>query len=215
VLDLGCGTGRVALHLARQGRRVTGLDNDACLLEALAARAAQDGLTVSTVRADAREFDLGVRFDTVFAPMQLIQLFRGPAERSTMLTSVARHLREGGVFAATLMNLEGEPLGDDYGPPRPDVRTIDGWVYSSLSRAADLVDGGEAIRIERVRTAVSPAGEEFTSVDEVRLELLAPAALERETADAGLEVHQRRAIPPTEHVGSFVVIALRPHPPNG
>jgi SAM-dependent methyltransferase len=210
VLDLGCGTGRVAMHLARRGRQVTGLDREASFLEALAGRAARCGLTLNTVCADARGFDLGVQFDAVFAPMQLVQLFKGSTEREAMLASVARHLRRGGVFAATLMNLEGELVGDEYGPPRPDVREVDQWVFSSLSRAANLVEGGNAIQIDRLRTAVSPAGEELTTVDEVRLELLNPGLLEREAAGCGLEIQERRTIPPTDHVGSFVVIALRP-----
>jgi SAM-dependent methyltransferase len=211
VLDLGCGTGRVTMHLARRGRKVTGLDTEMCFLETLEARARQGGLTVNTVRADAREFDLGMQFDAVFAPMQLVQLFKGSGEREAMIACAARHLRPRGSFAATLMNLEGELLGGEYGPPRPDVREVGQWVFSSLSVAADVVERGNAIRIGRLRTAVSPAGEEFTTVDQVRLELLSPALLEREVASSGLEVQEQRTIPPTEHVGSCVVIARRPH----
>jgi SAM-dependent methyltransferase len=210
VLDLGCGTGRVTIHLARRGRKVTGLDTEKRFLEALEARAARCGLTVDTVCADARGFDLGVQFDAVFAPMQLVQLFKGSAERKAMLAGAARHLRPGGVFAATLMDLEGELVGDEYGPPRPDMREIDQWVFSSLSLAANMVEHGRAIQIDRLRTAVSPEGEEYTTLDEVRLELVSPALLEREMAAAGLDIHQQRTIPPTEHVGSVVVIARVP-----
>lgn len=207
MLDLGCGNGRVTMHLARRGRKVTGLDTEKRLLEVLEARAAQCELTVATVCADARGFDLGVQFDAVFAPMQLVQLFTGSAERKAMLAGVARHLRPGGVFAATLMNLEGELVGDDYGPPPPDVREVNQWVFSSLSLTANVVERGRAIQIDRLRTAVSPEGEQHTTVDEVRLELVSPAVLEREVAAAGLDIRERRTIPPTEHVGSIAVIA--------
>jgi SAM-dependent methyltransferase len=211
VLDLGCGTGRVALYLARRGRRVTGIDRDGRFLETLELRAAERDLSVETVCADAREFDLATQFDAVFAPMQLVQLFRGPSERGAMLDRAARHLRPGGVFAATLMDLEGELVGDEYGPPPPDVREVDQWVYSSLSVAVELVERGRAVRIERLRTVVSPQGEQSTSVDEVRLELVPPATLEKEIAAAGLEPRERRTIPATDdHVGSVVVTATRP-----
>jgi SAM-dependent methyltransferase len=211
VLDLGCGNGRVTMHLARSGRRVTGLDRDERFLDVLEMRAAERGLTVDTVCADARDFDLGAQFDAVFAPMQLVQLFNGAAERKAMLACAARHLRPGGVFAATLMNLEGELIGDEYGPPPPEVREVDEWVYSSLSVAADLVEGGRAMRIARLRTAVSPEGKQYPTVDEVRLELVSPALLEREATGAGLHIQERRTIPPTdEHVGSVVVIARLP-----
>ncbi len=139
-----------------------------------------------------------------------------------MLAGVARHLRPGGVFAATLMNLEGELVGDEYGPPPPDVREMNQWVFSSLSLAADVVERGRAMQIRRQRTAVSPEGEQHTSLDEVRLELVSPALLEREIAAAGLDVQEPRMILPTEHVGSVVVIARLPHryrlcqnPPGG
>jgi SAM-dependent methyltransferase len=210
VLDLGCGTGRVTMHLSRLGRKVTGLDTEQRFLDVLTARAAQGGLTVDTVCADVRGFDLGVQFDAVLAPMQLVQLLKGSVERRAMLAGAARHLRPGGVFAATLMDLDGELLGDEYGPPRPDVQEVDDWVFSSQSLAANLVEHGRAIRIDRLRTAVSPDGEEHTTRDEVRLELVSAALLEREAAAAGLEIQEQRTIPPTEHVGSVVVIARLP-----
>lgn len=210
VLDLGCGNGRVTLHLARNGRKVTGLDRDKRFLEVLDVRAADCGLTVHTVCADARTFDLGVQFDAVFAPMQLVQLVKGTAERDAMLACAARHLRPGGVFAATLMDLEGELIGAEYGPPPPDVGEIDHWVYSSQSVAADLVEDGRAIQIARLRTAVSPEGKQHPTVDEVRVELVSPALLEQEVVRAGLEIQERRTISPTKHVGSVVVVARLP-----
>jgi SAM-dependent methyltransferase len=209
VLDLGCGTGRVALHLARRGRRVTGLDADPQLLAALEHRAGIDALQVETVCADARDFDLGTEFDAVFAPMQLMQLLRDPAERQAVLGCAARHVRPGGVFATTLMDLDGELLGDEYGPPPPDTCEVDSWLYSSLSAAAKVVEEGSALRIERVRTSVSPRGEESTSVDYVRLDLVSPDALEAEVMASGLSPWARRAIPATEHVACAVVVAAR------
>ena len=54
VLDLGAGTGRVALDLAARGHDVTALDSDAGLLAALAHRARERGLRVHASTADAR-----------------------------------------------------------------------------------------------------------------------------------------------------------------
>jgi SAM-dependent methyltransferase len=205
VLDLGCG-----MHLARRGREVMGLDTEKRFLEILEARAARCGLAVDTACADVRGFDLDVKFDAVFAPMQLVQLLKGSAERKAMLASSAQHLRPDGVFAATLMNLEGELVGDEYGPPRPDVREVNGWLFTSLCLAANPVERGRALQIDRLRTAVSPEGKQHTTVDEARLELVSPASLVQEVAAAGLDIQERREILPTEHVGSIVVIARRP-----
>src|SRR6185436_807784 len=74
VLDVGAGTGRVALDLARHGFAVTALDREPDLLAALGARAAAAGLRVETVTADAQDFALGRRFALIAVPMQTVQL---------------------------------------------------------------------------------------------------------------------------------------------
>jgi SAM-dependent methyltransferase len=78
VLELGCGTGRVALHLARRGHEVVGLDRDAELLAVLAARGI--GLPVSALEADARSFKLESPAALVLAPTHLLQLLAGRHE---------------------------------------------------------------------------------------------------------------------------------------
>ncbi len=84
VLDVGAGTGRIALDLARRGARVTALDRDPELLAELRRRG--EGLPLDTVEADAREFALGRRFPLCIVPMQTIQLLDGPAGRAAFLT---------------------------------------------------------------------------------------------------------------------------------
>jgi SAM-dependent methyltransferase len=211
VLDLGCGTGRVSVRLARNGHRVTGVDLEPAFLEEAARRAQAWKVDLDTVAADARSFDLGRRFDLVLAPMQLVQLFDGSEERLAMLNAVAAHLRPAGLFAAALMSLEGEDVGDEYIPPGPDMRDVDGWVYSSQPVAVRLLDGDTAISLDRERTIVAPDGARTSEPSQVRLELLSPDEFEEEIAAAGLILGGRRVIPPTEdHVGSVVVLATVP-----
>src|SRR5271166_6390245 len=83
VLDVGAGTGRVALALARQGIEVVALDRSAALLDALSVRAA--GLPVRTLTADAREFSMAQRFALIIVPMQTLQLLEGRAGRVAFL----------------------------------------------------------------------------------------------------------------------------------
>ena len=215
VLDLGSGTGRVALYLSRRGRSVTAVDSDDVFTYVLEQRAAQQGLDIAVVCADVREFNVGRQFDVVLAPMQLVQLMRGAEELQAMLKRAGRHVRPGGIFAAALMDLEGEVVGDEYDPPTPDMREIDSWVYSSQPVAIRQVQGGRAIVLDRVRTAVSPEGDQTTTLSCVRLDLVSPDALEAEMRKAGLVPRERRAIPPTDdHVGSVVVIATAPGAPE-
>ena len=211
VLDLGCGTGRVSVRLARRGHRVTGVDVEPAFLEEAARRAQAWKVDLDTVATDARAFDLGRRFDVVLAPMQLVQLFHGSEERMSMLEAVAAHLRPGGLFAGALMDLDGEDVGDEYIPPGPDMRDVDGWIYSSQPVALRLLDGGSAISLDRVRTIVAPDGARTSEPSEIRLELLSPDRFEEEVSAAGLVLAGRRGIAPTEdHVGSAVVLATAP-----
>jgi SAM-dependent methyltransferase len=210
VLDLGCGTGRVALFLARRGHRVTGLDLDAALATELRRRAAAQKLKAGAMTGDIRDFDFGRRFDLVLATMQLLQLLSGPRERLRVLECARAHLRPGGCFATALLDLSGEPTDGDYFPPLPDMRELDGWVWSSQAVEVRMLDGGAAIALDRRRRAVSPRAEISESESSVRLELLDPDELEPELREAGLTPVERRPIAPTQdHVGSTVVIAER------
>ncbi|HEX3362923.1 MAG TPA: class I SAM-dependent methyltransferase, partial [Solirubrobacterales bacterium] len=129
ILELGAGTGRLAIHLARRGHRVIGLDYDEELIAAQAERAA--GLPVTPLLADARGFELPEPVALVLAPMQLMQMLANGAERLACLDSIAAQLLPGGRFAAAMV--EGMPEPEEDGEPLvPDVREVDGWVYSSL-----------------------------------------------------------------------------------
>lgn len=201
VLELGCGTGRVALHLARRGHEVLGLDRDAELLATLGRRGAE--LPVEAIHADAREFELGRPVALVLAPTQMLQLLDGEQERLACLRAVAAALRPGGRFAASI--LEEMPEPDDSPPPLPDVREVDGWVYSSL--AVEAAVAADSIVIHRLRQTVSPAGELAEEPNEVRIATFPAERLESEAASAGLRPVRRFEIPPTDiHVGSLVVV---------
>ncbi|MGV1050400.1 MAG: class I SAM-dependent methyltransferase [Solirubrobacterales bacterium] len=201
VLDLGCGTGRVALHLARRGHSVVGLDVAPELVATLRARG--EGLPLEAVVADARDFELEREFAIVLAPMQTLQLLAGAADRRACLDRVAAQLRPGGRFAASI--LEEMPEPDDSPPPLPDVREVDGWVYSSL--AVEATVGPGEIVIHRLRQTVSPAGELAEEPNRVRIATFPAAQLEEEAAAAGLAALERRPIPATDiHVGSTVVV---------
>jgi SAM-dependent methyltransferase len=205
VLDLGAGTGRVALDLARRGCDVVALDRDAALLAALESRAGDEDLEVTTLCADARAFETGRSFALCVVPMQTIQLLGGREERGRCLESVRAHLVTGGRLAAALADpLEGF-VGDVISLPLPDMGEHDGCVYSSQPVALHREDG--ATVIERNRQRVAPNGERVEAIDLVRLDDLDAEQLEHEAGAHGLRVLPRRQVPATEeHVGSEVVL---------
>jgi hypothetical protein len=152
---------------------------------------------------DARGFDLESEFGLVLAPMQLVQLFAESSERVDCLRCVAAHLQPGGKAALAIVERMPEPQREV--APLPDVREVDGWVYSSLP--VDVGVEADAIVVRRLRQTVSPDGELSDEVDEIRLRRLSAGVLEREAVEAGLVPVGRLEIPATDaHVGSTVVL---------
>ena len=209
VLDLGCGTGRVALDLAERGHHVTGVDAEPALVRALAARARERGLRVHAEVADARTLALGGRFGLAIAPMQVVQLLGGEDGRASMLAAARLHLAPGAVLAVAIADpFEGIP-SDDVLPPLPDVREEDGWIYSSMPVA--VRDEDSATAIDRLRQTVSPDGELSEAMFTIRLDRVGADDFEEEGERAGFRVLPRRSVPPTEdYVGSAVVILEAP-----
>jgi SAM-dependent methyltransferase len=204
VLDVGAGTGRTALDLARRGHTVTALDSDAVLLAELDRRAA--GLDVTTVVADARTVALEATFPLCLVPMQTIQLLGGADGRLRFLRRARDHLRPGGRLAIALADeLEMFEVADGGPGPLPDVCELEGTVYSSRPTAVRERPGG--FTLERRRETVTPAGELAVASDAIDLDRLDPDALEDEGRAAGLTPAGRAVIQPTaEHVGSVVVL---------
>ena len=209
VLDVGCGTGRVALDLASRGHEVVGVDADPELVRVLGERARERSLPVRAVTGDARCLDLGTRHGLAILPMQVVQLLGGEAGRAAMLTAMLRHLEPGGLLAIAIANPFDDVPPDEALPPLPDIHEQDGWVFSSTPRGLRLEGAGVAI--DRHRQAVSPEGEITEEMSTVELDLVSAGALEEEGVNAGYRAHATRTIPPTDdYVGSTVVVLEAP-----
>jgi SAM-dependent methyltransferase len=208
IMELGCGTGRVTLHLAGRGAYlVIGLDRDKELVEAVWERA--HGTTGDAEHIDVRDFSFpSTPFSLILAPMQLIQLLAGRTDRIRCLTCVAEALTPDGRAAFAIVEEPPAAAPQGSAPPLPDVRQVEGWVYSSLP--LEPVVGAESMVLRRLRQTVTPDGDLSEEPDEVELQLLTAEELEREASEAGLRPIGRRRIPATEsHVGSTAVLLER------
>jgi ubiquinone/menaquinone biosynthesis C-methylase UbiE len=112
VLELGCGTGRVSIPLARAGVQLVGIDRSAEMLararrraQTLAAR--RGGRSLSScrlVRGDIRALPFADRrFPLVLAPYGILQSLLSDRDLTATLASVARVLRPGGMFGIDLV----------------------------------------------------------------------------------------------------------------
>ena len=103
VLEIGCGTGRVLLPIARAGVEIHGLDNSApmrhILMQNLAGETPEVQRRVTLHAADMRDFRLNRTFPLVTIPFRPMQHMHTLEDQILALKSAAAHLNERGVLA--------------------------------------------------------------------------------------------------------------------
>jgi SAM-dependent methyltransferase len=210
ILELGAGTGRVALHLARRGHRVDAIDLVGELVAELGERAAAEALPVTARVGDVRDLDVEAgTYPLVIGATQLIQLLGGPAGRAAALAGIYRALAPGGVAALAIV--EGQiTVGDGAPEVLPDVRELDGYVHSSLPLGIRSDDA--RLEVHRLRQTVAPDGTLTEAEHFDHLDLLDAEVLAAEAGSAGLEQVGAVAVAESErYVGSSIVL-LRKKP---
>jgi SAM-dependent methyltransferase len=95
-LELGIGTGRVALPLAARGIEVHGVDASVRMVERMRAKPGGDAIPVTT--SDFADFDLGERFGVVYVVFNTFFALPTQDAQVRCFETVARHLRAGGRF---------------------------------------------------------------------------------------------------------------------
>jgi SAM-dependent methyltransferase len=107
VLDAGCGTGRVAIELARHGLEVVGVDVD----DSMITEARRLNPEITWVQSDLATLALGRTFDAVVMAGN-VPLFCPVERRSELVASCAAHLGDGGVLIAGFELGRGYELSD-------------------------------------------------------------------------------------------------------
>ncbi|MBF0093317.1 MAG: class I SAM-dependent methyltransferase [Alphaproteobacteria bacterium] len=154
VLELGCGTGRIALAIAEAGIETTGLDlSRPMLARAEAKRAgAEDGIArrLRFVEGDMTDFALGSRFRLAIIPFRGFQELLTVHDQRAVLACLRDHLEEDGRLVLDLF----DPRLEDVLPPVDDgVATLP---------ALDL--GGSALKVEVLRRTNAPLTQVLTEI---------------------------------------------------
>lgn len=110
VLELCCGTGRIARGLAEQGLQVVGLDYSSSML----AQAQRFSSTVNWVEADMQDFHLGQRFATILFPMNCIYYLLERENLEKCLACVKEHLEPNGILIIDSFNTGSPDYYTDY-----------------------------------------------------------------------------------------------------
>jgi SAM-dependent methyltransferase len=177
VLELGVGTGRLALPLAATGLDVTGVDSSAAMLDVLAAKAS----AVRAVRGDMVDDLPPGPFGLVFAAYNTFFNLTSATRQQACFASVAARLAPGGMFVLELAV--------------PDPQRPAGGTVAVRSMTADVVvlsvdvHVPEEQRVDAQLIELSEAG--GVRLRPASIRYAAPAELDAMATAAGLELAAR------------------------
>ena len=118
VVELGVGTGRIAVPIACDGIRVIGVDSSRAMLEVCAERAALAGAVLDLRLGDLREPPVDERVPLVIIPFRSLLHLHTDDDRRKALRAVRR-----------LLQPEGRFVFDVFAPSREDIEETDGrWL---------------------------------------------------------------------------------------
>jgi SAM-dependent methyltransferase len=197
VLELCCGSGRLAVAVASAGHRVVGVDNAEAMVararERLASAPAEVRQRVAFEKADALTLNRPSRFDAVILTGLSVSTFRTAADRAALFLVAARHLRRGGVLMFDYLPGGTQAPPEEFTALPAAIAGESGFVLVGVQRDhiageqranfyAELVDGQSTRRL-------------FTHH---RLAVLDSAALHGELAACGLTVLLDEQLSPTQ-----------------
>ena len=180
-LELGIGTGRVALPLAAAGVRVEGIDASPAMVEQLRAKPGGDAIPVAI--GDFADLPADGEYDLVYVAFNTLYLLANQEEQVRCFEGVARHLKPGGAFVVEgfVPDLSRYRDGQYVSAPRIGVGAV-GIDVSHLDAVAQVITA------EHVYLA-----HDYVRVYPVRLRYAWPSELDLMARCAGLRLRERWA----------------------
>lgn len=111
VLELGCGTGRVAIELAKRGFKVTGIDLSSSMLDVFSKKIQKTNFAnknIKIVHGDMSSFNLQKKFKLIIAPFRSFQALTINEKAKSCLSCIYNHLDEHGIFIINVFNPKGD-----------------------------------------------------------------------------------------------------------
>ena len=101
-LDVGCGTGRVLVPIARQGIKIIGLDNSSAMIDECRKRLSAEDAIADLIEEDMTNFNYENNFDLIIIPGGSFQLLDERDDALTALKNFRKHLQPEGLFVMSL-----------------------------------------------------------------------------------------------------------------
>lgn len=161
VLDIGCGTGRHAIELARRGLKVTGVDISSGMLAVARKNAAKAGVSVEFVECAAQNFVTSERYDAVLSLCEgALCLFDDNddiwGKDMAILANMSTALKDSGRFMMTVLN--AFKLIRSVNEVDIAAGTVDLFTLSSrFENTADCREGEEPVKVCGIERYYTPA----------------------------------------------------------
>ncbi len=198
VLEMACGSGRVTIPLARDGRNVVGFDLSQAMVARAHARATRIGKAsrarIVLFRADMRRFELTRKFPLIISAFNSLEHLYTRTDLAACLDCVKAHLAPGGRFAFDVQNPDLKWLTRDPRKRWARTRFRDPGTGVRLEyTTSHLYDPVSQIAFIKFyyQTLEKDPGDRRTSVVRLAQRKFFPAELEALLAANGLRVDQR------------------------
>jgi SAM-dependent methyltransferase len=198
VLELGCGTGRVLVPVARAGIEIVGLDLSTQMLaicrQKLAAESADVRARARLVEGDMTAFDLGRQFRLITTPFRPFQHILTVDGQLACLACVHRHLADEGLFVLDLFNpslvmLTREDVGQEFGE-EPEFVMPDGRRVVRRMRLPSRDFFQQVNDVELIYYVTHPNGRKERIVDAFQMRYLFRFEVEHLLARTGFRVER-------------------------
>jgi SAM-dependent methyltransferase len=98
ILELCCGSGRLTIPLAKDGLKITGVDNSKSMLEQASIKTKNEQLPIHFILADIRNLELATKYDLIFIPFNSIHHLYQNQDLFDAFKVVEKHLKDDGLF---------------------------------------------------------------------------------------------------------------------
>jgi SAM-dependent methyltransferase len=198
ILELGVGSGRIAVPLAVAGHRVTGVDRDAAMLararDAAARRGADVAARITLVQGDIDGIRLPSAgdFGLAFVALNTLMLLANRDAQRDAIATMATHLASGGRAIVDVWQPDAEDLARfdgrlvlEYARQDPDTGA---WVTKTASAQHDAAR--QSVLLTAIYEESRPAEPPRRWIRRDRLRLVSADELASMALDAGLEIEQ-------------------------
>ncbi len=223
VLEIGCGTGRVLLPVARAGFDMVGLDASPGMLAVCRGKLQHEPEAVRTrvelIEGDMRAFDLGRVFNLVIIPFRPFQHLLTVEDQRACLGSVSRHLAPGGRLILDLFNpsldyLAKRVTGEEI-PEGAEFSMPDGRRVSRATRILAQDRFSQVNRVELIYHVTHPDGRTERFLHAFGMRYLFRFEAEHLLARAGFEVEHLyaaydRSAYGSIYPGELIFVARKP-----